>query len=77
MKAALLLSGFGAICGSFMLVTMLAVLNALGPGAPREAPAYARDTLARHHPTQDRAPGITSAFAQTLREQKARIVAGG
>lgn len=41
MKAALFLSGLGAVAGSFMLLTILAVLNALGPGAPSSAHAYA------------------------------------
>lgn len=41
MKAALFLSGLGAVAGSFMLLTILAVLNALGPGAPSSARAYA------------------------------------
>ncbi|GHE04389.1 hypothetical protein U879_00645 [Defluviimonas sp. 20V17] len=81
MKAALLLSGLGAVCGSFMLVTMLAVLNALGPGMPTDAPAYAHarahDVATRHDPARDLAQGIVSAAAQPSRAEMTRIAAGG
>lgn len=78
MKAALLVSALGAVTGSFMLLSLLAVLSALGP-ARAPAPAGFRGAPVAALPAQGRLAAATATAPRgaQLTRVSARLAQGG